>query len=265
MILCFDMDGPERFKEKEMRFASVLTGGTLCFALMSAAGAASIDLHGAHLKLEESSAGNHVVAYIASRNGTLLEAGRYATGGHSASPVPNAMRRELMRSGDVVLVPNSGSDTISSFRIMGDRMVLIDTLSSGGIRPVAISDVRSLDAPAFSFGHPGPGHLAGSAGVKASGVGFFYVLNHVGNMIQGFTVDSVGNISRVERSARLLDCGLLGKGAELRFALDGRSLIATDRYSENRSEMYVLPDGTLSDHAPQPAAQALVAPDSSAG
>src|SRR5689334_782511 len=63
--------------------------------------------------LEERADGNAVVAYTLTDSFNAVESGRYATGGKSfgASYYGD---HQLVRSGDVILVPNSGSNTISS-------------------------------------------------------------------------------------------------------------------------------------------------------
>lgn len=199
--------------------------------------------------LDERPDGNMVVAYSVTMPMATIETGRYATGGSGFGGSSMFGQHHLIRSGNVILVPNAGSNTISSMRLIDGKPVLVDTVTSGGIRPVAISDVRILGEPGFTFGKADAKFLTGAAGAKNEGVGFFYVLNHVGNLIQGFTVDGEGHINRVEGSARLLNCGLLGKGARLSFSLDGTRLVATDQFSDNRSAFYVKSDGTLADHA----------------
>ena len=94
----------------------------------------------------DNTAGNRVVAYDRAADGTLTQAGSYATGGrggilagsvvdHTASQgsLTNDPRHGLLYA------VNAGSDTISVFAVRGDRLALRQVLRSGGVFPVSVA------------------------------------------------------------------------------------------------------------------------------
>lgn len=89
-------------------------------------------------------AGNAVVAYDRTRSGELAFAGSYQTGGNggvlAGSQVDHlASEGSLVRQGDHVYAVNAGSNTITNFKIIGDRLVREQVISSGGEFPVSIA------------------------------------------------------------------------------------------------------------------------------
>jgi 6-phosphogluconolactonase (cycloisomerase 2 family) len=88
--------------------------------------------------------GNSIVAYDRTRSGTLRQDGIYATGGKGGvlggAQVDNlASQGSLVRQGDHLYAVNAGSDTITNFKIVGDRLVREQVISSGGDFPVSIA------------------------------------------------------------------------------------------------------------------------------
>lgn len=91
-------------------------------------------------------AGNTIVAYDREADGTLQQAGVYATGGkggvldgsvvdHLASQGSLAYDRE----NDLLYAVNAGSSTVTVFSVHGDRLVRRQVLGSGGTFPVSIA------------------------------------------------------------------------------------------------------------------------------
>jgi hypothetical protein len=91
-------------------------------------------------------AGNVVFAYHRGADGTLSPAGSYATGG-SGGVLDGSVVDHLASQGAVTLdaahgllfAVNAGSDTVSVFGVRGDRLVLRQTLPSGGSFPVSVA------------------------------------------------------------------------------------------------------------------------------
>jgi DNA-binding beta-propeller fold protein YncE len=90
--------------------------------------------------------GNQVVAYDRSLDGSLTQAGTYATGGlggaltgavvdHTASQ--SALAYDARHR--VLYAINAGSDTVSVFAVRGDRLRLREILPSGGTFPVSVA------------------------------------------------------------------------------------------------------------------------------
>jgi 6-phosphogluconolactonase (cycloisomerase 2 family) len=102
--------------------------------------------HGAVFVQTDNAAGNAVVVYDRARDGSLRQAGSYATGGrggvldgsvvdHLASQGSLAIDR---RAGLLYAV-NAGSDTITVFAVHGDRLARRQVLGSGGSFPVSVA------------------------------------------------------------------------------------------------------------------------------
>ncbi|RKR73524.1 lactonase family protein [Frondihabitans australicus] len=92
----------------------------------------------------DSTVGNAVVAYRRAADGTLTQSGRYATGGVGGvlggSVVDHtASEGAVARSEGDLLTVNAGSDTVTSFRVDGDRLARVSSVSSGGDFPVSIA------------------------------------------------------------------------------------------------------------------------------
>ena len=101
---------------------------------------------GAVFALTDNTAGNAVAAYHRAANGTLTPAGTYRTGGlggvltgsvvdHTASQGALAYDAEH----GLLIAVNPGSNTVSVFRVHGDRLALSQVLPSGGDFPVSVA------------------------------------------------------------------------------------------------------------------------------
>jgi 6-phosphogluconolactonase (cycloisomerase 2 family) len=176
--------------------------------------------------------GNEVVAYRRAPDGTLTEAGQYATGGLggilAGSQVDHLASQGSLaydaRSRTLIAV-NAGSDTVSVFGVRGDRLHLRQVTGSGGTFPVSVAIHGSL----------------------------VYVLNALGGgEVQGYRLVS-GTLAPLPGSARAL--GLNPTAApqytntpgQVSFSPDGSQLIITTKANGNDIDVYgVIADGTLS-------------------
>ena len=91
-------------------------------------------------------AGNTVVAYDRAANGSLAQAGVYATGGLGGQLVGSVVDHTasegalaLDRAHGLLYAVNAGSDTISVFAVHGDTLQRRQILGSGGSFPVSIA------------------------------------------------------------------------------------------------------------------------------
>ena len=133
-------------------------------------------------------AGNQIVAYDRAWNGTLTQAGVYATGGLGGQ-LEGSVVDHLASQGSLaydqanglLYAVNAGSDTISVFAVFGDHLALRQVLGSGGSFPVSIAvhdglvyvlnagDGGSVQGFFEAFGHLLPIHGSGRAlGLNAS-------------------------------------------------------------------------------------------------
>ena len=178
-------------------------------------------------------AGNQVVVYDQAADGTLTAAGTYATGGNGGAALPGAESDRLASQGSLAYDPShgiliavsAGSNTVSAFRVRGDRLELTTVLPSGGTFP-------------------------NSVGVHD---GLAYVLNAGGaGTVEGFRITGHGLVS-IPGSTRSLGLAnttppnFLTAPGQVGFTPDGRQLIVTTKASTSSYEVFaVQPNGRLS-------------------
>src|SRR5256886_838006 len=90
--------------------------------------------------------GNSIAAYSQNDNGTLTHAATYPTGGNGGRAAgavvdPLASQSSLVYDSahHLLLAPNAGSNTVSVFRVRGDRLRLEQIVASGGPFPASIA------------------------------------------------------------------------------------------------------------------------------
>lgn len=95
--------------------------------------------------------GNQILAYDQAADGTLSAGGTYDTGGHGGvaaasvvDPLASQGSLVLADGGHILLAVNAGSDTVSLFRVSGDRLALWQIIPSGGQFPTSIAVHRGL-------------------------------------------------------------------------------------------------------------------------
>lgn len=120
----------------------------LATVLAAGAATASADVHDAHAVFVQTDnlAGNTIVAYDRGTDGTLTQAGTYATGGLGGQLIGSVADHlgsqgslALDREAGLLYAVNAGSNTISVFAVRGDRLALRQVIDSGGAFPVSIA------------------------------------------------------------------------------------------------------------------------------
>jgi 6-phosphogluconolactonase len=149
--------------------------------------------------------GNAVLVYNRANNGTLTYSASYATGGTGTSGGLGNQDAIIMAGDDndedVILAVNAGSNSVSSFKIMGGGLTLKSTVNSGGMRPVSIA-------------HHGD---------------IVFVLNAGGtNNISGFKLNNNGMLEPIANSTRPLSASSTGP-AQVSFVNDGQVLVITEK------------------------------------
>ena len=162
----------------------------------------------------DNTAGNQVVAYDRSDNGSLTPAGTYNTGGLggqlSGSVVDHLASQGSLtydqRDGELYAV-NAGSNTVSVFSVFGDHLALRQVINSGGTFPVSVAVHGSL----------------------------VYVLNaENGGSVQGF-VNFFGRLIAIPGSNRTLGLNptatpqFVNTPGQVAFSPDGSKLIVTTK------------------------------------
>ncbi len=129
--------------------AAVATGAGATPALASGSGApddfGSAPGHAVFVQ-NDRLAGNQIIAYSRSEEGTLTQAGVYSTGGEggqlTGSVVDHTASQGSLtydRSQNLLFAVNAGSSTVSVFSVFGDRLALRQVISSAGSFPVSVA------------------------------------------------------------------------------------------------------------------------------
>ena len=177
--------------------------------------------------------GNHIVVYDRASDGTLSQAGTYATGGNGGAAAPGTESDHLATQGSLVYDPghsvliavNAGSDTVTTFKVHGDRLQGRKTVSSGGEFPASIAVHGRL----------------------------VYVLNAGGSgTVQGYWLRG-HHLRPIAGSARSLGLAntnppnFLSSPGQVGFSPNGRKLLVTTKLSGSAIDVFrVRQDGTLS-------------------
>src|SRR5580700_1631137 len=124
---------------------------------------------------------NEVLAYRRASNGTLQEAGRFATGGRGSGgnndPLESQGSLTLSQDHTLLFAVNAGSGDISVFQVHGANLWLADRELSGGSEPNAVAQYGRL----------------------------VYALNTGGSSsVVGFRVDDDGRLSQIPHSLSFL-------------------------------------------------------------
>ena len=187
---------------------------------------------GAVFALTDNTAGNAVAAYHRAANGTLTPAGTYATGGAggilTGSVVDHTASQGALaydNAHGLLVAVNPGSNTISVFRVHGDRLALSQVLSSGGDFPVSVT-VHGNHA---------------------------YVLNALGGgSLYGYRIDG-GRLTPLSGSFRALNLGTTATSpftatpGQVAFTPDGAQVLVTTKGASNAVDVFtVRADGRLS-------------------
>ncbi|HUC54165.1 MAG TPA: beta-propeller fold lactonase family protein [Candidatus Cybelea sp.] len=163
---------------------------------------------------------NEVIAFQRAADGTLLEAGRFATGGRGSGGTTDPLESQgsltLSQDHSLLFAVNAGSGEVSVFRVMGSELALLDTVSSGGSEPNAVAQHGNL----------------------------VYVLNVGGSSdVVGFSLNH-GQLEQIPQSTRFLTTNNSG-AASLAFSPDGSFLVVTERATNNIDVFAVQADGRL--------------------
>jgi hypothetical protein len=177
--------------------------------------------------------GNRIVVFDRASDGTLSQAGTYATGGNGGAAAPGTESDRIASQGSLVydsghsvlIAVNAGSDTVTTFKAHGDRLQGRKVVSSGGQFPASIAVHGRL----------------------------VYVLNAGGSgIVQGFRIRG-HHLRPIAGSARSLGLAntnppnFLSSPGQVGFSPNGRKLLVTTKMSGSNIDVFrVRRDGTLS-------------------
>jgi 6-phosphogluconolactonase len=198
----------------------------VCNAFGGAAGEATAAPSGAVYTLTNDSAGNAVQVFGRAGDGSLTPGGQFATGG-SGTGAGLGSQGAIALDDRWLFAVNAGSDSISSLAVKGDALELVDSVPSGGDRPISVT-VHD---------------------------GLLYVLNAGGaGNITGFTVSHGGQLAPLAGSSLPLT-GAATDPPQVSFDPTGRLLVVTEK-ATNLVDLYSVDAGTglASGPSPQPSA-----------
>jgi hypothetical protein len=150
--------------------AAVTVAGAAAAALCALPASAATapwwpDPAGAVFVQTDNLAGNTIVAYTRTASGGLQQAGSYPTGGDGGATNGSVVDHESSqgslaydRQAGLLYAVNPGSNTITMFRVRGDRLYRSQVISSGGQFPVSIT---FHGAQVFVLNAWGGGSIAG--------------------------------------------------------------------------------------------------------
>ncbi len=147
-------------------------------------------------------AGNSVLVYSRTADGTLTYVNSYPTGGTgTGGGLGNQGAVVLSENNNLLLSVNPGSNSVSSFTISGGSLQWVSTVSSGGTRPVSVTVNHDL----------------------------VYVLNAGGSgNISGFNLHADGSLHAIAGSSRPLSSASAG-AAQISFVADGNVVAVTEK------------------------------------
>ena len=214
-----------------MSIATALaTAATLAMSAPSAPAAhspaaAHTDARGAVFAQTNGLSGNRIIAYHRDRRGQLTQAGSYGTGGRGgmltgsvADHLASQGSLTLDREHGLLYAVNAGSNTVSVFRVDGDRLKLRQVVNSGGSFPVSVA-VHD--------------HVV-------------YVLNALdGGSIQGYTVDG-DHLHKRDGWHRCLGLDphatpqFTNTPGQVGFVRDGSQLVVTTKANGNNLDVFAI-------------------------
>jgi 6-phosphogluconolactonase len=207
------------------RMSHVLFTAMLALAIMSPAFSqaqanSTSAKAGAVFAMTNSASKNEIISYRRDADGSLHEAGSFATGGRGSGGVTDPLGSQgsltLTQDHQFLLAVNAGSGNISLFAVFGPNLFLLQTVACAGSEPVAI----------------------------AQHGGLVYVLNAGGaSSVAGFTLGWDG-LKPIKGALSYLSTGNSG-AASLAFSPDGKFLLVTEKLTNNIDAFQIQADGTL--------------------
>ena len=152
--------------------------------------------------LNNQASGNKVIAYKRGQDGKLVFQAAYSTGGKGTGAGLGSQGSVILSEDEnILLAVNAGSNTISSFKITGNHLSLACKISSGGTRPISITQHNHI----------------------------VYVLNAGGKgNIAGFRLLGNGNLTPIPFSKKPLS-STTADPAQISFVNDGKAIVVTEK------------------------------------
>lgn len=163
--------------------------------------------------------GNDIAVFARSVNGALTPAGSYAAGGTgTGAGLGSQGAVTLTDNGRLLLAVNAGSNSVSIFSVDGTSLTLINTVPSGGTRPISVTVDKKL---AYVVNAGGAGNIA------------------------GFRLDRSNGLSSIAGSSRPLSANAPAP-AQISFSPKGDQLIVSEKGTNRLVTYSVGNDGLAS-------------------
>lgn len=173
--------------------------------------------------------GNHVIAFDTDQHGNLVEIGRFDTRGlGTGAPLGNQSAMATDASDRWLFVTNSGSGTLTSFRLRERGLEFVNSVGTHGIRPISVAVFGTM-VYVLNEGdgvHPNP------------------VLRY--DNISGFRFTAGGILEPIPNSIRIIDKHRLTAPAQIGFNKSGTVLLITEKATNTISTFVMRADGTPS-------------------
>ncbi len=193
--------------------APPVTSPTLAPATLSRSASESDNLRSGAVYTQTDAVDNTVVAYYRDNDGTLAPAGSFATGGNGSNGNLAGQGSVVLSGGSsaevaaganqLLFVTNTGSNTLSVFRVEKHGLTLVSTAPTNGSRPLSVTVHKHL----------------------------VYVVNQASGNITGFWVSSQGELTPIPGSTRSLTSPVANP-AQIGFSPDGTVLVTEGRESQ---------------------------------
>ena len=174
--------------------------------------------------MNNDAAENAILVFDRADDGTLTEAGSFATGGQgTGSGLGSQGALVLSQNRHWLFAVNAGSNEVSIFATQGSNLILLDTVPSGGERPVSLTVNGRI----------------------------LYVLNAGGSgNITGFFIGRHGKLNPIPHSTKFLSNEGVGDApgpAQVSFTPNGRQIVVTEKATNQILTYRVRRFGLLAD------------------
>jgi 6-phosphogluconolactonase len=218
---------------------------------------AGVDLRqGAVFMASNDARGNEVAAFVRNEDGTLREIGRYPTGGKGSGTLEDVSGALILGSwegessptqtvekAELLFVPDSGSNTITVFRVKADGLEKASQVPSGGEKPISLS-VRNGLLYVLNSGEFDDRFILGPDTPPLENCTTGQLPS-----VTGFRVAPDGVLTPIEGSTRTLTEERDSGCASIAFSPDGKTLIATERRAGKTDAATGLPKGAILTYA----------------
>ena len=231
--------------------AIVGAAAMLCAAVLAVPAAASAQSpsleRGAVYGMTNGLLGNQVVAYPRAADGTLGARRSFATGGRGSGTIEDSANGLVLgdENGEsspnnlgappkFVYATNAGSDTLTVFRVLPDRLERVEVQAVG-------------DHPTSVTVSNGIVYVMNSGGFMCSGTDLLALAPNV----TGYRVSPDGQLDPIPGSRRFLSGGVLSGCNQVSFTPDGKTLLVTQQQIDLIDTFAVKADGTLDGPRPR--------------